>query len=62
MAAEIRVKAECFKNRKLDVLKLITQNCRPVCAWAKNTIDNKNVDQGSMSVLKYILKRQQCTG
>lgn len=62
LAAEIRVKAECFKNRKLDVLKLITQNCRPVCAWAKNTIDNKNVDQGSMSVLKYILKRQQCTG
>ena len=62
LPAEVRIKAECFKNRKVDLVKLLTQNCRPVCAWAKNVIESKTVDQGSMSVLKYILKRQQCTG
>ena len=60
LAAEIRVREECFKNRKLDLLKFVTQNCTSVCIWAKNTIENKSIDQGSFRALQNILKRESC--
>ena len=60
LAAEVRVKLECFSNRKLDLFKAFTQNCRPVCNWSRNTLENKNLDQGSISVLKGILKKEIC--
>jgi len=60
LSAEIRVRQECFKNRKLDLLKFVTQNCTSVCIWAKNTIENKSIDQGSFRVLQNILKRESC--
>ena len=60
LPAEIRVKKECFSNRNFDVLKLITQNCSPVCTFAKSNLENKKIDQGSRSVLKEILKKEIC--
>ena len=61
LAAEIRVKKECFSNRNLDIFKLITQNCTAVCAFAKSNLENKKLDQGSISVLIEIGKRELCT-
>ena len=60
LSAEIRVRQECFKNRKLDLLKFVTQNCTSVCIWAKNTFQNKSLDQGSVRTLENILKREIC--
>lgn len=60
LAAEIRVKKECFSNRNLDLFKMITQNCTAVCAFAKSTLENKKLDQGSISVLKEIGKKEVC--
>lgn len=60
LPAEIRVKAECFNNRKLDLLKFVTQNCKAVCSWAKTTLSNKTFDQGSSAALKEILKKATC--
>jgi len=60
LAAEIRVKKECFRNRNLDVLKMLTQNCSPVCSFAKGSLENKKLDQGSISVLREIVKKEIC--
>ena len=60
LAAEIRVKKECFSNRNLDLFKMVTQNCTAVCAFAKSTLENKKLDQGSISVLKEIGKKEVC--
>ena len=60
LPAEVRLQAECFKNRKLDLLKFVTQNCKKVCLYAKNTLANKSLDQGSVTALNSILKKEVC--
>ena len=62
LAAEVRIQAECFSNRKLDLFKLVTQNCKQVCLYAKDTLESKNIDQGSVAVLNSILKKETCKG
>ena len=60
LAAEVRIQAECFSNRKLDLFKFVTQSCKQVCLYAKNTLESKNIDQGSVAVLNSILKKETC--
>ncbi len=44
-AARVRQKADCFSNRKVDIVKFFSNDCRPVCIWAEEEFMSKNKEE-----------------
>ena len=63
-AARVRQKTDCFSNRKMDILKFITNDCRPVCIWAEEELMNKNKEQkydvASLNAMEVVTSNAVC--
>ena len=43
LAAEVRVKIDCFSNRDMNPVNFLFKSCKDICIWARDELSNKEL-------------------
>ena len=61
IAAQTRVKLDCFSSREFNPLKGIFNSCKAICDWVTEELDDKNkYDTGTYTAIKKVRYNPTC--